>query len=96
MNLYIFNETRRGAVFGVGTYIRELTFALQNRSLHICIINLLSDKPYIQMEKIENIEHGIFPHLYQSNEHQIAKNKERCIFVMLYIYFNYILRTKRI
>lgn len=42
MNLYIFNETRRGAVFGVGTYIRELTFALQNRSLHICIINLLS------------------------------------------------------
>ena len=61
MNLYIFNETRRGAVFGVGTYIRELTFALQNRSLHICIINLLSDKPYIQMEKIENIEHWYFP-----------------------------------
>ena len=23
MNLYIFNETRRGAIFGIGTYIRE-------------------------------------------------------------------------
>ena len=61
MNLYIFNETRRGAVFGIGTYIRELTFALKNSSLHICVINLLSDKPYIQMEKIDNIEHWHFP-----------------------------------
>lgn len=55
MNLYIFNETRRGAVFGVGTYIRELTFALQNRSLHICIINLLSDKPYIHSQYLQPI-----------------------------------------
>lgn len=61
MNLYIFNETRRGAVFGIGTYIRELTFALKNSSLHICVINLLSDKPYIQMEKIDTIEYWHFP-----------------------------------
>ena len=61
MNLYIFNETRRGAVFGIGTYIRELTFALKNSSLYICIINLLSDKPYIRMEEIDDIKHWYFP-----------------------------------
>ena len=49
MNLYIFNETRRGAVFGVGTYIRELTFALQNRSLHICIMKLRKECNLLEM-----------------------------------------------
>ncbi len=29
MNLYIFNETRRGAIFGIGTYIRELVNCLK-------------------------------------------------------------------
>ena len=49
MNLYIFNETRRGAIFGIGTYIRELVIALKDSDIHISIINLMSDKPQIQM-----------------------------------------------
>lgn len=61
MNLYIFNETRRGAVFGVGTYIRELTVALKDSDIHICVVNLISDKPQIQMEEIDGVGHWYFP-----------------------------------
>lgn len=61
MNLYIFNETRRGAVYGVGTYIRELTDALKKSNIYICVLNLLSDKPQIQMEETNGIKHWHFP-----------------------------------
>ncbi len=61
MNLYIFNQTRRGSVFGVGTYIRELTAALQDRGLNICVINLISEKPQIQVEEVSGIKHWYFP-----------------------------------
>lgn len=61
MNLYIFNETRRGAVFGIGTYIRELISALENNDLHICVINLLSDRPQITMEESEHVRYWHFP-----------------------------------
>lgn len=61
MNLYIFNETRRGGVFGVGTYIRELTFALKDSYIRICVVNLLSDKPQIQIEEIDGIRQWYFP-----------------------------------
>ncbi|MDL2265270.1 TIGR04157 family glycosyltransferase [Parabacteroides sp. OttesenSCG-928-G07] len=61
MNLYIFNETRRGAVYGVGTYIRELTEALRNSDVHICVVNLLSDKPHIETEETDGIRQWYFP-----------------------------------
>ena len=47
MNLYIFNQTRRGAVFGVGTYINELVVALKDHDINICVVNLISEKPQI-------------------------------------------------
>lgn len=61
MNLYIFNETRRGAVYGIGTYIQELTHALNNTDFNICIIHLISDKPHIMAEKQEGVAHWYFP-----------------------------------
>jgi glycosyltransferase len=61
MNLYIFNQTRRGTVFGVGTYIRELTVALKDSGINICVINLISDKPQIHTEEIDGIKHWHFP-----------------------------------
>lgn len=61
MNLYIFNETRRGAVFGIGTYIRELIAALKNSHICICVVNLLSDKPQIRMEEVDGIRYWYFP-----------------------------------
>ena len=61
MNLYIFNETRRGAEYGVGTYIRELIVALKDRGIFICVVNLTSDKPQILTEEIDGIKHWYFP-----------------------------------
>jgi len=61
MNLYIFNQNRRGAVYGVGTYIQELTAALKDIGINICVVNLTSDNPQIQKEEIDGIRHWHFP-----------------------------------
>lgn len=61
MNLYIFNQNRRGAVFGVGTYIHELVTALKNSGINVRVVNLLSEKPQIQTERIEGVEYWHFP-----------------------------------
>ncbi|WP_308548428.1 TIGR04157 family glycosyltransferase [uncultured Parabacteroides sp.] len=61
MNLYIFNQTRRGSVFGVGTYIRELSIAMKRHDLNIWVINLISEKPQIQIEEIDGIKYCYFP-----------------------------------
>lgn len=61
MNLYIFSKNCRGAIFGVGTYIRELTFALKNNDIHISVVNLLSDRPQIETAEIEGIIHWYIP-----------------------------------
>jgi glycosyltransferase len=73
MNLYIFNETRIGAVYGVGTYIQELTAALKNSDINVCVINLMSEKPQILTEEIDGIKYWDFPLPVQwttSNEEQ--------------------------
>ena len=61
MNLYIFNKSSKAGVFGIGTYIRELTDALRHSDLNVCVVNIWSDKPQIQMEEIDGIRHWYFP-----------------------------------
>lgn len=61
MNLYIFNETRRGAVYGVGTYINELTGALQAREIKVCVVNLFSDVLHVCKEEMKGISYWNFP-----------------------------------
>jgi len=61
MNLYILYESGRSAVYGIGTYIRELTEALSNCNVNLCVIYLKSDKLQIQKEKIEGVWHWYFP-----------------------------------
>jgi glycosyltransferase len=61
MNLYIFNENSRGAVYGIGTYIRELTDVLKKSDIHVTVIHLMSDKPHIQAEETDGISHRYFP-----------------------------------
>jgi glycosyltransferase len=75
MNLYIFSETRRGSVYGVGTYIRELTTALKNSSVNICVVNLTSEKPQIQVEEIEGIKYWYFPSAL-SEQRTISNQKQ--------------------
>ena len=61
MNLYIFNKLSQASVFGIGTYIRELTDALRHSNINVCVINFWSDKPQIQSEEIDGIKHWHFP-----------------------------------
>ena len=61
MNLYILNESNRAAVYGIGTYVRELTSSLKNSDMSICMVNLTSDVPQIQTETIDGIRHLYFP-----------------------------------
>ncbi len=61
MNLYIFNQTRRGSLFGVGTYIRELITALKGHEINVCVVNLISDRPQIHIERIDGVDHWYFP-----------------------------------
>lgn len=61
MNLYIFNQTRRGSLFGVGTYIRELTTALKGSDINVCVMNLISERPQIYTERVDGVDHWYFP-----------------------------------
>jgi glycosyltransferase len=62
MNLYIFNETsRRGSIFGVGTYIRELTSTLKDSEIKVCVVNYATEKQQIQKEEIDGIQYWHFP-----------------------------------
>jgi len=61
MNLYIINEKHRGTVYGIGTYIRELSAALQNSDINVCVVNLIAGKRRIEKEEIDGIKHWFFP-----------------------------------
>lgn len=65
VNLYIFNETRRGAVYGIGTYIRELTDTLKKNEINVCVIHLMTDKPFIRKEETNGIRQWYFPEVIQ-------------------------------
>ena len=68
INLYIINEASEGAVYGIGTYIHELTNALRNSNLNVCVINLNSNKPQIQFEETNSIRHWYFPKPLRKNK----------------------------
>jgi len=61
INLYIFNESSRGAVYGIGTYIRELTSALKDSDINVCIVHLRSSKQEVEMEESEGIRYLHIP-----------------------------------
>jgi glycosyltransferase len=65
MNLYIFNQTRRGSVYGIGTYVRELTAALKGSDINVCVVNIASDKLQILTEEIDGIKYWHIPKLIQ-------------------------------
>jgi len=61
MNLYVFIESSRAAVYGIGTYIYELIKVLSCNQINVYVVYLNSDKQHIQMEETEGIHHWHFP-----------------------------------
>ena len=62
MNLYIFCESNRSTVYGIGTYIRELSAALKESDINVCVIYLYTDKPDMETdEKTDGISYWYIP-----------------------------------
>lgn len=61
MNLYIISQKSRGTVFGVGTYIHELTTALKSSGIRIFLVNILCDGKCVRKEEMEGITQWYFP-----------------------------------
>ena len=61
VNLYIFNESSRAAVYGIGTYIKELTSALKDSGINVCIVHLRSNKPDEELAESDDIRHLYIP-----------------------------------
>jgi len=61
MDLYIFNEASRAAVYGIGTYIRELTAALRDSDVNICVVHLRTANPIEEADEQGNIRHLYIP-----------------------------------
>ena len=85
MNLYIFNETRRGAVYGVGTYISELTGALQTKGIKICVINLFSEVLQVYREEMNGIDYWHFPSPIQE-QRTFDIEKQRALYFRNVVY----------
>ena len=65
VNLYIFNESGRAAVYGIGTYMRELTTALKDSNINVCVVNLHSEKQ--DAETTDDIQYLRFPPPFSRN-----------------------------
>lgn len=61
INLYIFNESSRASVYGIGTYLRELTHSLRESIMNVTVIHLNANKPQVEMEETDHIRHWYFP-----------------------------------
>ena len=62
MNLYIFHTSSEAAVYGIGTYIRELTTALRRSQVKVCVVNLRAHIPQMRMEETsDGIKRWYFP-----------------------------------
>ena len=61
MKSYVINECCRGSVYGIGTYVRELTTILKSNHIDVYVINLNSEKTQIGYEEIENIHYIHIP-----------------------------------
>jgi glycosyltransferase len=62
INLYVFNETSRAAVYGIGTYINELTSCLKNaKNINLNIVKLNDDSKEFAIETDERITYWKIP-----------------------------------
>ena len=60
--LYVFNETSRAGVYGIGTYISELVAALQNtENLHLNIIKLNDPCKELEIETNDGVKYWKIP-----------------------------------
>ena len=67
MNLYLFNANENAAVYGIGTYLRELIHVLKGSSVEVRIVHLQSNRLRFEIEKTDEIENWYIPKARNSN-----------------------------
>ena len=67
MNLYLFNDNDSAAIYGIGTYLKELTHALEDNAINIHIVHLRSARPKFEIEKTNRIENWYIPEAHNHN-----------------------------
>ena len=95
INLYVFNQTSPAAVFGIGTYIRELTTALKGSEINVCVVHLRSEKTDMEMEESDNIRHWYIPAQTSIHNYQNYEEQKECYYRnVLYLLQLYIVKRK--
>ena len=61
INVYIFSNSSRSSIFGIGTYIRELTACLTCMPINLSVVYLYSEKEELTIEKQNRITYWHFP-----------------------------------
>jgi len=67
MNLYLFNAHDSAATYGIGTYLKELTGALDGANMNIHIVHLHSRRPEFEIVKTGHTEHWHIPEVRSGN-----------------------------
>ena len=61
INLYLFNNKNRGALYGVGSYVRELVASLRGSGIRIHVIYLFGEKAQIERWEEGEVSYLSFP-----------------------------------
>lgn len=96
VNLYVFNELTRASIYGIGTYIYELTEALRHCHINVCIVNLKSDKPQVETEIKDGISYWSFPAPIPQRTIDLKKQQERYYQNVVYLFRLYIKDKKNL
>ena len=61
MNLYLFNANDSAAIYGIGSYLRELTQVLKGVGVNIHIVHLHSVRSVFETVKTGEVENWYIP-----------------------------------
>jgi len=74
--VYIFNETSRAAVYGVGTYIKQIIESgIEQKGITLNIVIINSEKDKLEIEEIDGIKYYYIPPLlYERHANRYYRN----------------------
>ena len=75
MNLYLFNAPGSAATHGIGTYIKELTHALEGTVINVHVVNLHSTSAEFEIVKEDQYENWNVPEVFNNNTFSGSKQK---------------------
>ena len=96
MNLYLFNDNDSAAVYGIGTYLNELTQALHGAAdIHVHVVHLHSSRPKFEIEKTGKVENWHIPDVrYKSISQRSIQKMEDYFRNVVYLFQLHIKDTK--